>query len=198
MIFYIEKSGAKNIKIGTNKTVVREILSKQKISYTRDYVANKNTEFEEKYDVINDSHISCYISYDQSENICFIDIDRPSTVVMLDFFDYKNLFNIDFFELYAVINSMDVNLVVTNRGFISKKYMFGVHAPSFECRYRNDEEGYEDYPEGEDGWSGEIASIYIFNSTELKKLLDITHHDQQIKDKIDEYLVEHQKMKTQS
>lgn len=185
MIFNIEEKGSLLVKVGDHKSSVRQRIYKAGIFINKDRISCENTDYEEIYDIIESEDLYAHISYNKNGNICFIDIDKPS-IVSID--GKKNLFKEDYFKIYELISKLDSKLIIDNRGFISKKLMFGVHAPSFECRYKN-EEGYEDYPEGEEGWSGEIASIYLFDQPELSKLISTTKHDKNIKGKIDEYLL---------
>jgi hypothetical protein len=173
------------INIGDSKAHFYQVVQEKNFNIQQSVIFSPNTEFEDVYDIVKSSSLYAHISYDDSDLISFIDIDRPSSVIFEKYKTYANIFDEDFFDLYKKILQLDKNLYVDARGFISKEFMFGIHAPSFQCRYLKDE---EDYPKGEEGWSGEIASVYFFNEIQFKKLYSLGIHDEKIKEQIDNHL----------
>ncbi|WP_157968328.1 hypothetical protein [Cysteiniphilum litorale] len=74
--------------------------------------------------------------------------------------------------------------VVDSSGLTSLKYNISVNAPFLTSRWDDTE---EDYPRGEEGWSGTVESICFFNDSYYQDIPTNILHDPTIKEKINQY-----------
>ncbi|WP_162896593.1 hypothetical protein [Cysteiniphilum halobium] len=190
MIFNVHNQGCESMKIGMLKDLIRH--KNINILYKKDFVSGEGHDWESIYDIFSNEKIEMdkanvfyiNVAYNEDHKATFISCGQPSKVLFDAYSPTLNLLTEDFFDIFLFLSHLDKNLMVDSSGLTSLKYNISVNAPFLTSRWDDTE---EDYPRGEEGWSGTIESICFFDDSYYQDTPINILHDPAIKEKINQY-----------